>query len=280
MKKALPIAAALALLAGPLAAAPLAAANDPETSPGTVSARGTAVSEAWLVLPTERYRHFVRGNDSESGGLRVRLAGGDVLTLVLPDDMVFEDDRPRLADLDGDGREEVVVVMSSLREGACLAIFAVRDGSLEMLARTAFTGMPKRWLNPAGIADLDGDGRSEIALVQMPHLMKRLEIWRLEGRRLVRLAASEDVSNHRLGSPHTQMAAIADFDGDGVADLAVPSGDRRSIRFLSFAGGTLGEIGRAALPAPADGALSLTQGRAGPGLRVRLETGDVVSASP
>lgn len=46
------------------------------------------------------------------------------------------------------------------------------------------------------------------------------------------------------------LSAIADFNGDGVADLAVPSLDRRSLRFISFNGGVR-ELARKPLPAPA-----------------------------
>ena len=87
MKKTMPALAMLAAVwlagaAGALAA-PLSAASDPEHVPDTFAARGNKIAEAWLVAPTRRYDHFVRGNSAEAGGLRVRMADGRVLTLML-----------------------------------------------------------------------------------------------------------------------------------------------------------------------------------------------------
>lgn len=270
----------LALLGGGAQGSPWSAATDADAVDGSLSAHGRTVAEAWLIAPTTRYRHFVRGNFAEAGGLRVRLLDGRVLTLLLGDDEVFEDNVPRLADFDDDGTEEIVLVLTSLREGASLAIFGVRDDRLVLEARSPFIGQPHRWLNPAGIADFDGDGQLEIALVQMPHLAKRLELWRLEPDGLRRVLALDDVANHRAGSVHTDLSAVADFDGDGIDDLIVPDGARRTLRILSFAGGTAREIERLPLPAPADGNFVVTAGEAGLRLAIPLESGETLSLTP
>lgn len=274
--------AALAL-AGLVAAAPgmpqadVTARNDPEAIPDLRIARGHAdIAEAWLIAPTARYDHFVQGSRYEPGGLRVRTRSGDIVTLRLDDAHVFEDRQPRLGDLDGDGRDEIVLVLTSVEKGASLAVFGLEGGRIVRKARTSYIGRPHRWLNPAGIADYDGDGRMEVALVRMPHLVKRLELWSLGSAGLVREAQVPDVANHRLGSVHTGMAASADFDGDGIADLAVPDGTRRAVRLIGFAGGTPHEIGRLALPAPADGDFTLKRQGAGWRLEMRLETGRTV----
>ena len=49
------------------------------------------------------------------------------------------------------------------------------------------------------------------------------------------------------------MAATGDFNGDGIADLVVPSGSRLHLRLISFAGGEAGEINRLFLSGHADG---------------------------
>jgi hypothetical protein len=236
---------------------PAAAGDRPNALPDLRIARGGGViAEAWFADPTTRYRHYVLGSRYEAASLAVRLRDGSTRKLTLPESSVFEDRQPRLADLDGDGVDEVVVVHSYLDRGAALAVVALRNGKLDIVAETPPTGRPNTWLNPAGVADFDGDGQLDVAYVQMPHVLGLLRVWTLRQGQFVEIAQTRGASNHVAGSPHLGMAAVADFDGDGVADLAIPSFDRTSVRFLSFKGG-LRELSRHALPAPADGDFSL-----------------------
>lgn len=236
---------AMAIVVAALAYLPDGRAAD---YPGAIAdlrvGRGTGmIAEAWLADATTRYRHFVLGSAYEAASLMVRLRDGKLLRLTLPDDSVFEDRQPRLADLNGDGIDEIVLVRSYLSRGAALAVIAVRDETLSIVAETPPTGSPNTWLNPAGIADFDGDGMADIAYVQMPHVLGLLRIWTLRSGRLVEIASMPDTSNHVIGSPQLGLSAVADFDGDGVADLAVPAKDRKYLRFLSFKGGAR-ELGR------------------------------------
>jgi hypothetical protein len=234
-----------------LAPATALAGNYPGAIPDLRVARGAKdIAEAWLADPTDRYRHFVLGARYEAATLAARLADGRVLRLTLPARAVFEDRQPRLADLDGDGRDEIIVVEADESRGAALTVIGVRDDRLTVLARGPRTGRAHTWLNPAGIADFDGDGKLDIAYVEKPHIGGRLRLLTMRQGRLVQIASLEDTSNHVIGSPSLGLAAVADFDGDGIADLAVPSLDRRSLRFVTFRGGPR-ELARKRLPAPA-----------------------------
>lgn len=242
---------------------PAAAVARPNAIADLRIARGSGtVAEAWLADPTQRYRHYVLGSQYEAGSLVVRLTTGETLKLTLPENAVFEDRQPRLADLDGDGTDEIVVVKSYLDRGSALAVVGVRRGRLEIIAETPPTGRAHTWLNPAGIADFDGDGRLDIAYVQMPHVLGLLRFWTLRESKLVEIAQIAGTSNHVAGSSHLGLSAVADFDGDGIADIAIPSKDRRWLRFLTIKGGPR-ELARTALPdaASTDFALDVAGGR-------------------
>ncbi|GAB4390849.1 FG-GAP repeat domain-containing protein [Albidovulum sp.] len=161
----------------------------------TVPSATAEIVAARYADPTGRYDHGILGDAVEYGALVLTLDTGRRLRLVLPPSRVFEDIAPRLADLDGDGAAEVIAVETDLDRGARLAIL---DES-GLVAATPFIGRRHRWLAPVGAADLDGDGRVEIAYVDRPHLARILRIWRLRDGRLEELAARPGLTNHRIG---------------------------------------------------------------------------------
>lgn len=118
--------------------------------------------------PTTRYAHGVLGDAIEYGALKIVTASMSK-TFRLPETRVFEDLAPRLVDVDLDGDNEVVVIESSLTQGARLSIYD-EDG---FVAATPYIGRSNRWLAPLGAADLDGDGAIELAYIDRPHLAKR-----------------------------------------------------------------------------------------------------------
>lgn len=144
---------------------------------------------------TDRYDHGVLGDKLEWTTLVLTLADGTDRRFALPDDMVFEDLAPRLADVTGDGEPEVITVESSQRFGARLAVYTA-DGRL---VATEFIGQRNRWLAPVGAADFDGDGQIEIAYVDRPHLIQTLRLVRIEGGMLRETASLRGVTNHRIG---------------------------------------------------------------------------------
>jgi len=208
------------------------------------------ISAAWLTGPTERYRHGILGDAIEASGLAVELAGGRVLSLELGPDSVFEDRFVRLADLDRDGTDEIIVVRSYLDTGAALAVMGIRDDRVTVLAESPAIGLPHRWLNPVGAADFDGDGTTEIAIVRTPHIGGILILYKWEDDRLVEVYRESDFSNHAMGSRELGLSAIMDANADGIPDITLPDASRRNLRIVTFAQGRFTNIRRIAHTSP------------------------------
>lgn len=208
------------------------------------------IFEAWLTQPTDRYRHGILGDVIEAGAIAVLDENGRISQFFLDDQSVFEDRKARIVDLDGDGRDEVIVVRSYVNLGAALAVFGLGEQGLELLAETPPIGTPRRWLNPVGVGDFDGDGATEIAYVETPHIGGRLTLYEYRQGRLIFDYADFGYSNHAIGTRELDLSAVLDWNGDGILDLAVPSADRRAMRIVSFADGRFAELDAIDLPAP------------------------------
>jgi len=153
--------------------------------------------------PTTRYPHGVLGDEVEYTTLAVTLPGGRTLRATWDAPVVFEDLAPRLTDLDGDGVPEIVTIESHETLGARLAIWRIAGDRLAPLASTPWIGQRFRWLSPVGAADLDGDGRVELAYIDRPHLARTLRVWRITfdgaGAQLTEVAARPGLTNHQIG---------------------------------------------------------------------------------
>jgi len=223
----------------------------PDMLPDGVLVKGRRnIHAAWLTGPTDRYGHGVLGDAIEAGGVAVELKNGVVQRYDLPQDSVFEDRFPRLADVDGDGLHEVVLVRSYLDAGAAVMVLKSGPGGLKPLAESAAIGLANRWLNPVGVADFDGDGRPEIAVVETPHIGGILRLHGLSGTGLPVELRKDGFSNHAMGSSDLGLSAITDANGDGRPDMVVPDASRRALRVITIRGGELEQIALAPLPRP------------------------------
>lgn len=211
---------------------------------GSVPASGWPVRASYAE-PTDRYDHNIMGRIRGWGRLEVDLApcatcrsGGVRVRIDQPQSRVFEDFAPRLWDITGDGRPEVVAVESDLSRGARLAVWeGTKDAgkiALRRLATTAYLGTRHRWLAPIGAADFDGDGAIEIAYVEKPHLARILRLVRLEGDRLIEVASLAGVTNHAIGQEQVESRVrtcngspeIIALSADGQQVLAITWGNQ------------------------------------------------------
>ena len=193
------------------------------------------IRAAWLTGSTTRYRHGILGDEIEASGLAVIDRAGKRYNLKLDKNSVFEDRKVRIADLDKDGQEELIVVRSYLDDGAALAVYGVRGNELVSIAETPSIGLSNRWLNPAIVADVDNDGELEIAYVETPHIGGILHVLALRKDKLVYKYRSTYTSNHGIGSRIQELAAAVDWNGDGISDIAVPNANRSAIKIFSYA---------------------------------------------
>lgn len=195
---------------------------------------GEVITAATYADPTTRYAHGVLGDAVEWGTLVVDTSEGRRIRFVLPEERVFEDLEPRLADLDLDGRPEVITIEAHQRFGARVAIYGP-DG---LLAANDWIGRSNRWLAPIGAADLDGNGTVDIPYVDRPHLAKTIRILSWVNGELIEIAALPGYSNHRIGE---------DFISGGIRDcgkgpeMVVAKGDWSGIVSLRWTGNGFAE---------------------------------------
>lgn len=156
------------------------------------------IISAEFQAPTERYGHGILGDAIEFGELVIETEDWAHKTryrVTLPADHVFEDVTPRLWDITGDGTPEVVVIETDMALGGSLAVY----DQTGKIAETPHIGRPNRWLAPVAAADLDGDGRIEVAFVDRPHLAKTLRVFEWNGAALALDAELAGLTNHRIG---------------------------------------------------------------------------------
>lgn len=163
---------------------------------------------------------------------------------------VFEDLEPRLVDLDGDGVPEIVLVRSTRDKGSSLVVVGKRGGAWRVVAETPPDGEPFRWLNVAAAGDLGPGLPHAIAIVRRPHLDGLLQVWRLDGDRLVLAGEAPGYANHAYGSTALDLAGIV-VGQDGTRRLALPTLDRKALAFVALGPEGLRETARIALPARA-----------------------------
>ncbi|MEM7302173.1 MAG: VCBS repeat-containing protein [Pseudomonadota bacterium] len=202
------------------------------------------IRSTWYEDPTRRYAHAILGDDIEAGTIAARTKSGAVVRFVLPQSDVFEDQTPRLADINGDGELDIVTIQSNNRKGASIAVYGINGKTLTLIAQSPYIGRANRWMNVAGIADFTGGGKVQIAAVTTPHIGGTLNIWEQRGSRLVAVASQYGFSNHAIGSRVQKLSAVADFNGDGVKDLALPANDHSQFHLISFVRGKFKKLAK------------------------------------
>lgn len=216
--------------------------------------RAQTIDSAHYSKPVSRYGHFALGRPHEYARLNVVMDNKQNHVLVLPEGEVFEDLAPRVVRLAANQDQALLTIVSNRNNGSRLALVRLIDNELLISAQSQPIGTPMRWLNPVGVADLDGDGQAEIAAVITPHIGGRLKVYKESGDVLVEVAAMAGFSNHVYRSDELSLSIAMPVGGK--MRLLVPDFTRRFVRVIAMRDGALVEVGRCPLAEPISGALT------------------------
>lgn len=206
----------------------------------------------FLSTPTSEYPHGVLGDAIEAKTI-TQVGTNDppsVLRVIQidPGD-VIEGISPIWVDLDGDGEREIIVTQSNARSGARLVVYR-EDGSL--YASSGPIGQGFRWRQQLAVGQFIGGGGQEIAVIRTPHIGGVIEIYAVEGDKLVIQGELSGYSSHQIGSRNLDSAVAGDFDGSGQIEIVVPDQSQTTIAGVEWTQAGL----NVAWEVPLDGHLS------------------------
>lgn len=181
--------------------------------------------------PTDRYGHGILGDKIE-GGQMVVVIDSLFYGVDLAIENVFEDIRPRLYDVDNDGKLEIITIRSNVSLGAGIVIYKLVGDQLIEYAQLTEIGSANRWLNIVTIEDLDNDGVIEIAWIETPHIGGILKVAKILAGTLEVLDENSLYSNHAIGERNLCLSVLTEQDNQ--KRLYVPNQSRDKIVGFSF----------------------------------------------
>lgn len=191
---------------------------------------------AQYAMPTEKYTHGILGDAIEAEQLVV-VIDSVFYEHNLDDEYVYEDIRPRLYDVDGDGNFEIITIRTNVSMGAGIAIYKVEDEQLVEYAYLPEIGRSSRWLNIVTINDLDNDGVVEIVWIQTPHIGGILKVADIKAGKLDVLTERAQYSNHAIGERNLCLSVLTEQQGEKV--FYVPNQSRDKINGFTFSNNEL-----------------------------------------
>ena len=182
-----------------------------------------------LSSSTDRYTHGVLGDNVEAAGITLVETSPEpkiVHTISIPQSDVIEGLYPTWADLNNDGRREIIVTLSNAQDGARIVAFhedpSTSSGQAAILAEGPPIGKGFRWRHQLVVAPFGASGENLLAVVRTPHIGGVVEFYRLKGNKLEIVNTTPGISTHSIGSRNLFTAQAGDFDNDGQVELLAP----------------------------------------------------------
>jgi hypothetical protein len=174
---------------------------------------------------TDKYNHGVLGDNLEAKSITLIETQPTIQIssrIYLGDNEVIEGITPIWVDINGDEQREIIVTISDLDLGAGIVIFSETG---ERLAEGPKMGRAYRWRHQIGYLTVGPEGENELVVVRTPHIGGVVEYYRYSDGDLTIAAEYTGITSHTIGSRDLDMAALGDFDGDGVNELLLPNPD-------------------------------------------------------
>ena len=173
--------------------------------------------------PTNEYPHAIMGDNLEAKGITIvrTMPEPQILrTIPAQDGFVFEGIAPIWADLNGDGKREIIATQSNRNVGAQLVLF---DEQGNLLAEGPAIGLGNRWRHQLAVAPFGPNQELELVDIRTPHIGGPTEFFQWQGDQLVIVATASGYTSHVIGSRNLDLAVVGHFDESGKMTLVVPS---------------------------------------------------------
>lgn len=212
-----------------------------------------------LTDPISRYAHAVLGDALEATSITLldtRPETSVSSLIYAPEPFVIEGIAPIWTDLDGDGQREIIVTQSSSDSGAQIVVY---NEAGQQLAAGPAVGQGFRWRHQIAVAPFGPNGELELAAVLTPHIGGVVEFYQWQGDRLHVVASLPGYTSHVIGTRNLDMAAAADFDGDGRVELLLPAPDLLALGAVRHTADGAATVWTLPLPAPLQSNLAVVQ---------------------
>lgn len=180
-----------------------------------------------LAEPTDRFPHSALGDNLEATSVVVVTVGvNEVETVYRSEDDVIESIAPLLADVDGDGIDDVALTVSNDREVWIVVASSAGGG---VLAISDPVDRLLGWRHLVAVGPLGPTGQTEIVEVLYPDAQGSVRFLSLSGGKLGVVATRTGYRSHEFGARNLEQAVAADVDRDGYVEVILPTLDRQHI---------------------------------------------------